>query len=173
LSDSPEPALALQGVSWLTRKAVALAGVTLQVREYEGPPTPPNDAQQPVTHIEIEQSVTGGLTGTSEKRCLDFRLRDHTDWLFGHVRGRSRWITAADISDDFLKNGWLEDGGEKCGPAGETHILSHVESADNGWTATQIWGFQTVDGARRYCRNIVVAKGDEKIEFRLVYDYQS
>lgn len=91
--------------------------------------------------------------------------------MFGTVKGQSKFIAVEDIQDPFLAKGWLEGEEEKKGPNGESHILSHVESLDNGWTATQIWGFQTVDGKRRYCRHIVVAKGAEKVEFRLVYDY--
>ncbi|KAL1869313.1 hypothetical protein VTK73DRAFT_3180 [Phialemonium thermophilum] len=171
LSSDTDPALALQGVSWLTRKAVGLASITLHVKQYVGPPSPPSDSNEPATHVEIEQTGSGGFKGTTEKRCLDDTWREHSDWLFGHVRGRSRWIAASEIDDAFLAGGWLEGEEERGGPDGQTHILSYVESLDNGWTATQIWGFQTVDGERRYCRNIVVAKGSERVEMRLVYDY--
>lgn len=145
--------------------------MTLQIQEYEGPPSPPSSSTAPATHIVIDQQATGGVKGTTEKRCLDATFREHSDWLFGHVRGQSKWVSAADIGDEFLASGWLEDEAEKAGPGGETHIWSHVESLDNGWTATQVWGFQTVDGERRYARNVVVAKGDKKVEFKLVYDY--
>ena len=134
------------------------------VKQYEGPPSPPAEATAaPATHIEIEQIATGGLKGTSEKRCLDGTFREHSDWMFGHVKGRSTWLPAGEVEDEFLKKGW-EDGTTE-------HVQSYVESLDNGWTATQIWGFQVVNGERRYCRNIVVAKGSERVEMRLVYDY--
>lgn len=99
-------------------------------------------------------------------------FREHSDWLFGTVRGQTKWVAAGDIGDAFLQGGgqWLEGEEEKGGPAGETHVLSHVESVDNGWTADQIWGFQTVDGVRKHVRLIVVAKGAERAEIRLVYD---
>jgi hypothetical protein len=156
----------------MTRKAISLATVTLHVKQFVAPPSPPADpANPPVTHVEIEQTGTGGLKGSTEKRCLDNTFRDHSDWLFGRVKGRSSWIATADISDTFLKSDWLEGDEEKGGPNGETHLLSHVESYDNGWTATQIWGFKMVDGVRKYCRNIIIAKGDERVELALVYDY--
>ena len=145
LSDNPDPALALQGVGWLTRKTIGAATITLNVKQYQGAPTAPADADGPeVTHVDIDQTLTGGLKGTTEKRCID---------------------------DAFLARGWLEGDDEKAGPAGETHILSFVQSLDNGWTATQVWGFQEVSGERRYTRNIVIAKGSERVEIRLVYDY--
>ncbi|CRK33349.1 hypothetical protein BN1708_001037 [Verticillium longisporum] len=171
LSDSPEPALALQGIGWMVRKAVGLATLTLHVKQYEGAPKPPSTATDPVTHIDIDQTATGGVKGTKENRCLDLEFREHADWLFGSCRGQSDWRSPAEIEDEFLKKGWLEGDAESTGPQGKSHVYSHVENVDNGWTATQIWGFQEIDGQRRYARNIVVAKDDKKVEFRLVYDY--
>ncbi|KAH8882117.1 hypothetical protein GQ53DRAFT_461699 [Thozetella sp. PMI_491] len=172
LSDSPEPALALQGIGWLTRKAIGLASVTLNTKQYTGPPNAPADASgAPVVHIDIEQTATGNLKGTTENRCVDGTWREHSDWLFGSVRGRTIWIKAEAIEDPFLAGNWLEGDEEAAGPEGETHIMSHVESLDNGWTAVQIWGFQTVNGERRYARNLVISKGSDKVTFRMVYDW--
>lgn len=149
-----------------------MATLTLDIKQFVAPPSPPADpANPPATHIEIEQTGTGGIKGSTEKRCLDNNFRDHSDWLFGHVKGQSRWLTPADISDQFLNSGWLEDEEEKGGPNGETHLISHVESYDNGWTATQIWGFKMVEGVRKYCRNVVIAKGGERVELVLIYDF--
>ncbi|CRK42021.1 hypothetical protein BN1723_018960, partial [Verticillium longisporum] len=144
---------------------------TLHVKQYEGAPKPPSTATDPVTHIDIDQTATGGVKGTKENRCLDLEFREHADWLFGSCRGQSDWRSPAEIEDEFLKKGWLEGDAESTGPQGKSHVYSHVENVDNGWTATQIWGFQEIDGQRRYARNLVVAKDDKKVEFRLVYDY--
>ncbi|KAL2148149.1 hypothetical protein VTH82DRAFT_8736 [Thermothelomyces myriococcoides] len=172
LSSNIEPGLALQGVGWVTRKAVSMATLTLTVKQFVAPPSPPSDpANPPVTHIEIEQTGTGGIKGSTEKRCLDDTFRDHSDWLFGHVRGKSYFLKPEDISDEFLRSGWLEGDDEKKGPNGETHIISYVESYDNGWTATQIWGFKIIEGVRRYVRNVVIAKDSERVELQLVYDW--
>ncbi|KAK0733938.1 hypothetical protein B0T26DRAFT_632739 [Lasiosphaeria miniovina] len=171
-STSVEPGLILQNIGWVTRKIVAASTITLSVNQYTGPPSPPAEpTEAAVTHIEIEQTGTAGLKGSTEKRCLDFTFREHTDWLFGTVRGQSKWIALPNIDDAFLAEGWLEGDEEKTGPGGESHVLSHVESVDNGWTATQIWGFKLVEGVRKYARNIVVAKGTERAELKLVYDY--
>ncbi|KAI1142872.1 hypothetical protein F5Y05DRAFT_366497 [Hypoxylon sp. FL0543] len=189
LSDSVEPALALQGVGWLTRKTINTTSVTLHVKQYQGPPSPPaaaGDGAALVTRIDIDQ-VASGIKGTTENRCLDYVFREHSDWIFGRVQGRSRWIGAADLAalvapdgeavkggwakDDFVARDWLEGDAEKGGPDGETHILNHVQSLDNGWTALQVWGFQDIGGERRYTRNIVVAKGDKFVEFKMIYDW--
>lgn len=171
LSDNPDPGLALQGIGWFIRKGIGMASVTLHVKMYEGPPNPPSTSTDPVMHIDIVQTATGGVKGTTEIRCADGVAREHTDWLFGTVRGRTTWISAADIDDEHLRGNWLEGDEEKAGPNGETHIKSLAESVDNGWTATQIWGFQMINGERRYARNVVIAKGKDRVEFRLVYDY--
>jgi hypothetical protein len=158
-------------VSWLVRKAVGLASLTLEISQYEGPPSPPSTSTTPCTHIDIVQTATAGLKGTVEKRCLDFEFRDHTDWMFGHVRGQSKWMTLDEITEPYLKEGWEDGESEKTGPGGTSHVYSHVDSVDSDWTATQTWGFQMVDGERRYCRNVIVVKGEERATIRLVYDF--
>lgn len=132
--------------------------MTLNVKEYE-------DAESKLTKIDITQTATGGLKGTSEHRTLDNEYREHSDWLFGKVKARSQWIVSpADLpDDDFLKKGW-EDGTTEW-------VYGYVESLDNGWTAAQTWGFSIVNGDRRHTRNVVIAKGKERVEIRLVYDY--
>lgn len=158
LSDSADPALALQGVGWLTRKAIGLATVTLHIKEYVD--------EAGVTHVDIQQTATGGVKGTAENRTLDDTFREHSDWLFGSVKGRTGWVASkAEIADEFLQKGW-EDGQSE-------FVVGYVESLDNGWTARQVWGFQVVNGERRHARNIVVAKGSERVEMRLVYDFYS
>jgi hypothetical protein len=56
--------LALQGIGWFIRKAIGLATVSLEVKQYEGPPSEDSPADAPhVTHVDIEQTATGGLKG--------------------------------------------------------------------------------------------------------------
>ncbi|CAG9954714.1 unnamed protein product [Clonostachys rosea f. rosea IK726] len=136
------------GIGYLTRKGIGLASVTLDVNEYEAAPKPPNTATEIFTHIDIEQTAAG-LSSTHERRCVDDTWREHEDWLFGKVKGRTRWV----------------------GEDGKNFILSEVESVGNGWTATQIWGFQKIEGERRYVRHVVVKKEDKTEVVKLVYDY--
>lgn len=133
--------------------------MTLHVKEYA------DDAG--TTHVDIQQTATGGLKGTAENRTLDNNWREHSDWLFGNVKGRTKWVAnTAEIGDDaFLKSNWATDGEP------DEHIFAYVESLDKGWTATQVWGFQVVNGERRYARNVVVAKGTERVEMRMIYDF--
>ncbi|KAF2187715.1 hypothetical protein K469DRAFT_628626 [Zopfia rhizophila CBS 207.26] len=177
LSDSTDPVLALQGIGWLTRKAISLATITQHLKMYEAPPeSDPSGA--PTTHIDIDQRGTGGLKGTTEKRNLDYQWRPHSDYLFGDVRGKTRWVKLEDIVKEkeggeqdlledakFLVEGWDEETRN-----GEL-VDSFVENEDRGWTAWQIWGFATVDGKRMLTRRFAVRKGKEVERIRLVYEY--
>lgn len=148
----------------MTRKAIALATITLHVKQYT------DDAGN--THVDIDQTATGGIKGTTELRELNWEFREHEDHLFGKLKGKSRWCGLDVANDDFLKEGWLEGDEEKGGPAGELHIESYVENEEKGWTGEQIWGFATVDGKRYYTRRVIVAKGDTVMKVRLVYNWQ-
>ncbi|KFH44515.1 hypothetical protein ACRE_047080 [Hapsidospora chrysogenum ATCC 11550] len=165
LSNDTDPVLALQGIGWMIRKGIGLASISLDVNVYEAAPTPPNESTDPVTHIDIEQSASG-LSSTHEKRCLDETFRPHEDWLFGKCRGKAKWLSIDEIDDEFLKSNWEVES-----PDSKEFLRSFVENPEAGWDATQIWGFQKIDGVRRYCRNIVVKKGDKRVAVRLVYDY--
>lgn len=141
-----------------------MATVTLHVKQYLD--------EVPTTHIDIVQTLTGGIQGTTELRTLDNTERSHNDHLFGDLKGRSRWVTLdqSGIDDSFLKDGWLEGAEE--GEDGKRHIESWVINEGKGWEAQQIWGFSVLDGKRYYVRRVVVTKGGEVLKARLVYDWQ-
>lgn len=139
---------------------MGLATLYLDVKQY-------TDADG-IVHIDIVQTITGGLAGTTELRTLDFQPRKYTDNIFGKLEGRARFISTDAIEHPYQKEGWIND--EAGGPAGETHIESALV-AEGGWTENQIWGFEIVDGKRRYTRRIVGKKGDKEQKLRLVYDY--
>ncbi|KAI2626314.1 hypothetical protein GGS21DRAFT_268074 [Xylaria nigripes] len=171
LSDSTDPPLALQGIGWILRKGIAAASVLLTVKQYT------DDAG--TSHIDIDQ-VASGLKGTSELRVLDWTEREHKDWIFGRVDGKSRFITLSELTalvapdgqarkekwcdSDYLVRDWISDA------EGNTEFVISFVRADAGWTTLQVWGFQMVGGERRYTRNIAVAKGDKFENFRLVFD---
>lgn len=157
-----------QGVGWLTRKAISFATITLAVQQYR------DDAG--VTHVDIAQTLTGGIKGTTELRAFNGQWRAHSDHIFGDVKGWSRFVPLADVAsgdaadDAFLRAGWAAE----C--AGEGRVAeSRVESVGNGWVATQVWGFEEVQVAgkaeRRYVRHVVVRRRKEGRRVRLVYDW--
>ncbi|KAL9604795.1 MAG: hypothetical protein Q9219_000243 [cf. Caloplaca sp. 3 TL-2023] len=121
LSDDSDRLLQMQGVSWFMRRAIAIANVSLTVEQYE------KDGQ---THIDATQVATGGVTST-ENRTLDWTLRDHTDKVFGKVKGKSRWVKLSDVDDDdYLKTGFDDMEGE--------HVQAWIEDKGGEWTANQV-----------------------------------
>jgi hypothetical protein len=92
------------------------------------------------------------------------------DHIFGAVKGISKWKKLSDYTDDedekFLKSGWDQATGD-----GDV-IDSYAESLNNGWTAHQVWGFQSVNETRKYARNVVVKKGEKVQRATLFYDYK-
>src|SRR5438034_10422778 len=83
-----------QGMSWIIRTALSLATVTLHAAEYK---------DRDVVHIDIAQTVTGGLRGTTEHRKLDWSVNDHTDHIFGSIKGQSRFLKGAADADGKIR----------------------------------------------------------------------
>jgi hypothetical protein len=133
----------------------------------------------PTTHIKVDQVLTGGLKGSVENRTLDWHYREHSDWLFGTVKGRSRYSTLQKLQEEgktmgatdedvkFVTEGWLKETEE-----GDI-VEAFADNEGNKWTAWQIWGFAEIGGERKLTRKFVVRKKDkdEVVRVRLVYDY--
>lgn len=121
------------------------------------------------------------MKGTTEKRTLDWQYRDHSDWLFGDLKGKSRYTTIANILEEskgkgdteedakFICEGWLPETQE-----GDV-VESYVDNEGKGWTGWQIWGFAEVevDGKKErwFVRRFAVRKGKEVVRVRLVYEW--
>lgn len=139
----------------MKRKALNIATVTLTVHQYA-------DEKDPkVLHVNIDQTVTGGIPGTTEHRITDWEGREHLDHVFGKVKGQSRLIRGskgddgkfrpnveiATKTDDekvkkFLKGEVLADGtdtegfvadnvGEEYGEGESLFLQSFVQNLDN------------------------------------------
>lgn len=201
VSNDADPVLTLQGVGWVTRKAISYATITLKVHQY------PDSENANVNHVDIDQILTGGVKGTSESRITDWTSRPHSDHIFGNVEGQSRVVRGSKGEDGkvrpnleictkvgkdeddakvkrFLRGEILADGsetegflvedlGEEYGDGEGLWIQSFVVNQDSGygWTAEQVWGFETVEGERRYTRRVVVAKDGKYHMIRLVYSF--
>lgn len=175
MSDAFDPVLALQGVGWLTRKTIGAATVTQSLSQS----SVTGEDGQPTTAITIEQTLTGGLKGTTEQRTLDWHYRAHTDWVFGTLQGKTRYNTLAKVTEEnkgtgnteedskYLVEGWLKESEE-----GDI-VESFVDNDGNKWTGWQVWGFAEIGGERKFVRRAVIRKKDknEVVRVRLVYDY--
>lgn len=156
LSDDLDEVLMEQGIGWVTRKLISVATITLNVKHY---------TEDDTEHIDIEQTATGGIQGTTENRILDWKERPHKDYLFGEVAGQSRRVQLEDVQDEFLKKGWLE------GEAREDGLVESFVVSVNGWSVRQIWGFEEFDENRHYSRHIRFEKGEKTLLKKMVYDY--
>lgn len=177
--------LVQQGISWLTRKAISYATVTLIIKEYADS----EDAK--VMHIDIDQVLTGGIKGTSEKRHTDWAERDHKDHIFGNLKGRSRLIRGSKGDDgkvrpaveintkiddpkvkQFLRGEILIDGspcegflvdseGEEYGEGEGLFLQSFVVNQDDGagWTAEQVRIFDSLPGGSATDANLCIDLG--------------
>lgn len=138
--------LTLQGVGWFTRKAIQLATVTLDINQYRD--------DNGVEHIDIEQTATGGIKGTTENRTLDWTYvffsllptlerrandgccccseRQHEDHLFGKLVAKSRRLKLADVEDEFLRSGFLAEVDT------DGAVESFAANNDIGWSVQQV-----------------------------------
>lgn len=133
MSDDTDEILALQGVGWFLRKAIKAASLTLSIRHY-------TDDDDDTEHIDIDQTLTGGIPGSSEERTLDWEEREHRDGVFGDVVGKSRRVEKGEIDgieEVFLKTGWTEDSKED----GLIFAYARSDTPKSGrtWTSDQVW----------------------------------
>ncbi|KAJ7076569.1 hypothetical protein B0H15DRAFT_593587 [Mycena belliarum] len=162
LSGETDRILMLQGVGWLKRKAISIGTVTLAVKHYK-------DADG-VEHVDIDQTITGGIPGTREERTLDWTERPHEDSLFGAVAGKSRRVQVSELEEEFLKKDWTADTLEH--GVIQSYVYSDTPKSGTTWIANQTWGMEDLNGERRYTRHLkFTGPQGEDIESRLVYDY--
>ncbi|THH18405.1 hypothetical protein EW146_g2555 [Bondarzewia mesenterica] len=162
LSGSTDEILRLQGVGWFTRKAIGLATLTLVVTHYKD--------DDGVEHIDIDQTLTGGVKGTTELRVLDWQPREHEDHIFGYVVGKSKRVKVDDIEDEFMKANWLPDTVDH--GAVNSYVESDTPKSGTSWIAEQVWGFEEINKERRYVRHVnFTGPESQNIQVVLVYDY--
>ncbi|KAG1757738.1 hypothetical protein EDB19DRAFT_1623409 [Suillus lakei] len=164
LSDDSDDILKLQGVSWFKRRAISMFTLTLVVNHYAD--------EAGVEHIDIQQTLSGGISGTNEARILDWEERSQSDDVFGAVIGQSKRVKAEEVEDEFLKSGWTEDAVED----GLVLTVARSDTPKSGmeWRAEQTWGFEELNGERRYARHVRFTssnKSDGPIFKHLYYDY--
>jgi len=154
--------LAMQGVSWLTRQAIKYGTITLSVKHFKD--------ESAVEHIDIDQTITGGISGTRETRTLIWKEEEKNDHIFGYYIGKSRRVPADQLDVTFLKEGWTADT-IKHGLV-QSYVKSDTAKSGISWIANQTWGIETINDERRYVRHVkFTGPKAEDIEARLIYDY--
>lgn len=117
-----------------------------------------------ITCLEIHAVVIG--SGSTDKITLDWGTVDKTDALLGDYKAKMGWSTAAELTEDILKECIKESGG-----AEEKYMRILIESSREGMTGEHVWSFEEVDGLRRYVRRLAVRKGEKVVMAKIVYDY--
>ena len=162
LSDDTDAVLQLQGIGWITRKAIKYSAVQLAIKQTE---------ENGVTYIVIVQTTTGGMENT-EERWLDSKPREKKDSVFGLVSGSGRWVNISEKADE-----WYQKLDPKSLEAANGEVIeTYTESvglSGQQWKADQVWGFEIINGERRHVRRIIVSRGDKVHKIRTVYDWKS
>jgi len=156
--------LSLQGVGWFKRKAIMYGTVTLNIKHYK------NEANE--EKIDIDQTMTGGIPGTSEYRTLIWKEKENEDHLFGPVVAKSRRLKPEELTEvnEFLKAGWTKETLED-GPI-QAYAESDTAKSGNTWNGNQVWGIEVIQGEKRYARHVdFTGPGNENIQTKLIYDY--
>ncbi|KAE8378258.1 hypothetical protein BDV26DRAFT_281180 [Aspergillus bertholletiae] len=188
----------MQRIPWLLRTALAFATLHIDIKTYE---TVEPETGEPATNIDFHQTTAGKLRGTTEKRTLTWKKKEHKDYFFGEVLGQSQFVggspdeaghirpefdlqTSADDAQEiksFLRGGNFTESRDEVGFLCEDvkglWVHTFERSVSAGWTAEQvmrsIWGFELINKQRHFTRRIVVmnAKG-RYLCVRLVYDFE-
>ncbi|KAG1802037.1 uncharacterized protein HD556DRAFT_1228468 [Suillus plorans] len=148
LSDDSDDILKLQGISWFERRANLM--FTLKHYADEGG----------FEHIDIEQTLSGGISGTTQYRTLDWEERSINDDVFGALIAQSKRIKVEEVDDEFLRSGWTEDAVED----GLILAVTRSDTSKSGmeWKTELTWGFEVLDGERRFARHVKFTSSDKK-----------
>ena len=137
LSDDTDKILDLQGVGWVTRKIIKAATITLFVKQYKD-----DEGEE---HIDIKQTVTGGISGPPEYRTLNWTYHNIDHSLFGAIIAKSRRIPVAEVTDEYLNSGWLPDVSRD--GAIQSYAEADKEKNSLHWTSDMVSEFSHTSGA--------------------------
>ncbi|KAL3486941.1 hypothetical protein BJX62DRAFT_241520 [Aspergillus germanicus] len=181
----------LQGVGWITRKAIAAGTPSLKITQGSDANRDPGNSSSSTTPSEwmlLEPALAGVLKAAPDKRPMMWTESEYSDNLFGPVIIRSQYISGEAMADGRVRP-LVEIQTRDLGPdaermlteaivitkdnaeegiIGKAFIHDFARSVDSGWTAEQIWAVEIIGEATLLTRRIVVKKGSF-IELALVF----
>ncbi|KAL4793758.1 hypothetical protein BDV19DRAFT_390959 [Aspergillus venezuelensis] len=199
VSDSSDSILRLQGVSWLTRKAISAATLTLHFTSS----TIETENGTEIPQLTMRQTLTGGIPGSTEERIMDWKERLRSNHVYGDILSKSKLVRGvvfvggsvkpeievqssvkdektAEKIKEFLSGGnthltAANEGGEveKSLEYEDLYMHDFGRSEKAGWTAEQIWALETINSQPYLTRRIAAARGEEVELARLVYKFYS
>jgi hypothetical protein len=108
--------------------AIKFGTVTLSVKHFKD--------ENAVEHIDIGQTVTGGIPGTREIRMLTWKEQGNNDHVFGYYIGKSRRVPVDQLDVAFLKEGWTADTIEH--GLVQSYVESDTAKSGTSWIADQV-----------------------------------
>ncbi|KAL4963694.1 uncharacterized protein BDV14DRAFT_190789 [Aspergillus stella-maris] len=195
VSDSSDSILRLQGVSWLTRKAISAATLTLH---FTSSSIETEDGTE-IPQLTMRQTLTGGIPGSTEERVMDWVERMRSNHVYGDVLSKSKLVKGVEgesgavkpeievqssLKDEGVKGkirefltggtGYLptaSEEDEKNKDLADLYIHDFGRSEKSGWTVEQIWALETINFQSYLTRRIAAVRGDEVELARLVYKF--
>ncbi|OJD32281.1 lccl domain-containing protein [Diplodia corticola] len=161
LSTGMDDVMALQGLSWVKVKTLAIISVTETYRQYV-------DEKQ-VTHVDVTPTVTGGFKGQVSSYVVDGIARTREIAEFGEVVESSRWSDLTDVDDEYLREGWVYAEAEKKGPK---NLVLQATMDKGACVLDGVWGFIDVDGKRYHARKTTCRKGGKTKSCCAVYSWK-
>ncbi|PLN79502.1 hypothetical protein BDW42DRAFT_172644 [Aspergillus taichungensis] len=120
LSDDMDPLVKLQSLSWILRQVLKHITITFTITE-SATTTPATKDSTPSSSLQVDilHTATGGITGTTEKRILDWKPHVHHDHVYKTLTVRSRLISGETDSDGRVRpavqlHGAYRDGERVC-----------------------------------------------------------
>ncbi|KAJ6028357.1 hypothetical protein N7540_003933 [Penicillium herquei] len=172
LSDDPDQMFALQGVPWITRKALRFANLSLQISQSVSFSDVSSDSATEsssedggsVTTLHVRQTVTPGSFNSDSSCPVNGLYQDMTVPIFGDIKMKLQYVGTDDVKNDLMRQSF-EDA---C--ASKMVIDEGAENPKMGWSAHVLWGFENINGKRYFTRNVRTWKKDEIVVVRMVYD---
>jgi hypothetical protein len=89
-----------------------------------------------VEKIKIDQTLTGGIPGSSEERILAWEEREVNDPTYGAILTKARRVKPSELDVEWLKMNWTADTAEN----GVVQIISKSDTPKSGytWSADQV-----------------------------------
>ncbi|PYH81831.1 hypothetical protein BO82DRAFT_374491 [Aspergillus uvarum CBS 121591] len=203
LTGDTDPILKLQKVPWLLRRALAAVTIHLKISGFLAPsplgekPLPNFDFIQTATGglvgttekrtLNWEVQAHADYIFGSVQHQSHF-IRGTTD-ARGYIRPEFEMQTSVNSAEikQFLRGEIMLDGSESPGfllaspnsrgdgkDRMDIWIHTFERNLQSGWTAEQIWGFESIGATRYFCRRVVAASIEGRYKgARLVYGFRN
>lgn len=120
-------------------------------------------AEDGVSRIQSTQNSLGHTV--EETWVLDWEPIESVHTVFGKMIVRARVVSPTSVGEAVLQG-----PSEKYTADWDGDVIE-LSVENEGWTSTQVWGFTTVEGSRKYVRRSLVKKGDTSKVVQVVYDW--